>query len=177
MVLFLFLIRKVRDFRLILFLSNYEARGGFGKPKLGASTTLVRGHPLKPLPPANNMEAKEPKKQLKTIGRPKKGANKKDKRISFATTTEEYEQLTTRAAELKITVAEYCHKMVHSGKVVDVYSDVTKKDRAVLYGLANNVNQLAYKANVGNYAGMQESLDNTITKIYAVLDKYYDNLI
>lgn len=123
------------------------------------------------------MEKQEHKAQPKKVGRPKKGANKKDKRISFATTTEEYEKLTTTAAGLKITVAEYCHKMVHSGKVVDVYSDVTKKDRAVLYGLANNVNQLAFKANVGNYSGMQESLDNAITKIYAVLDKYYDNLL
>lgn len=122
------------------------------------------------------MSEKHPEREPNKGGRPKKLTGLKSKTVGFAVSEEAYKDIQKKAEELKISVSEYCFKMVTSGQVVDVYSNVTKKDRATLYGLANNINQLAYKANVGNFEGIRESLDDTIAKIYNVLDKYYESI-
>lgn len=121
------------------------------------------------------MEEQADKKEKNKGGRPPKTSGRKGKTVSIAVSEEDYAAIKLKAAAVQMSVSSYCHQLVMSGKVVDVYSDVTAHDRQVLAGLANNINQLAYKANVGKFEGIEPKLSEALPHIFKILDKYYDS--
>ena len=111
---------------------------------------------------------------------------KRNKNITFRVTDEEYEMVRRRMAQTHITnLRAYLLKQAIDGRVVHIEMESIQECSRLLSSIANNVNQLARKANsVGNvYAndlrGVQESLDRVFEQqdvITAKLTKIIDNI-
>jgi hypothetical protein len=91
---------------------------------------------------------------------------KRNKNITFRVTEQEYEMVRRRIAQTNITnLRAYLLKMAVDGRVIHVEMESIKECSRLLSSLANNVNQLARKANSGGgiYADeirdVQERLD------------------
>ena len=93
------------------------------------------------------MEHKEYRKRNKS-GRPKKGATEKlSYRISVKMVAADYFRLLTRAHEAGVSPSEYMRECYRNGNVQERLSEEHAGYIRQLCGMANNLNQLAHKAN------------------------------
>ena len=108
-----------------------------------------------------------------TNGRPPKRPVKKKKyKITLKMATEEFYSLKAKARLAGITRSEYIRRCIAASIVRQRLSSELMSHLRQLSGMANNVNQIAHKANAMGYARvyqdnlvMTERLDNIIKRI------------
>ncbi|WP_318640070.1 plasmid mobilization protein [Flavobacterium ardleyense] len=85
---------------------------------------------------------------------------KKDTFIKFRITENEKKIISARALESKGTLSEFARFMLTNGEVINI----TKEERKILAGLANNVNQLVKLFHQKQYQpkGLLEELTTTL---------------
>ncbi len=112
-------------------------------------------------------------KNRNTNGRPtKEPAEKKGYKVTLKMATEEYYSLKAKARAAGITRSEYIRKCIKSSIVKQRLSTELMGYIRQLCGMANNINQIAHKANAAGYKevhnnclAMNERLDNVIKQI------------
>ena len=112
-------------------------------------------------------------KNRNTGGRPvKEAAEKKRHKITIKMATDEYGSLKTKALEAGINQSEYIRQCIQTSIVRQHITPELMNHIRQLSGMANNINQIAHKANAAGYPGvhkhclyMNERLDNVISKI------------
>jgi hypothetical protein len=103
-------------------------------------------------------------------GRPaKSAAEKKTYRISLKMATEEYYSLRSKARLAGITLSEYIRHVIVKSEVKQRLSPEHLGYIRQLSGMANNLNQIARKANAAGYTEVQHDCQRMIEEI--------DNLI
>ncbi|MDR0746045.1 MAG: MobC family plasmid mobilization relaxosome protein [Mediterranea sp.] len=106
-------------------------------------------------------------------GRPKKApAEKKGYKVTLKMATEEYFSLKAKAKIAGINHSEYIRRCIRSSVVKQRLTSELMGYIRQLCGMANNVNQIAHKANAAGYSeactdnlAMNERLDNVINLI------------
>lgn len=109
-------------------------------------------------------------KTTKPNGRPVKTATeKRTYRLNLKMSTEEYYTLKSRAQEVKETLSEYARQVLAKGyvqqRITPEVLDLIRK----LSGMANNLNQIARKANAAGYRDIRSE--------YLYLAGKIDNLL
>lgn len=112
-------------------------------------------------------------KNRNTGGRPAKGpAEKKGNKVTIKMAMDEYGSLKTKAHEAGINQSEYIRQCIQVSIVRQRITPELMNHIRQLSGMANNINQIAHKANAAGYPGvhkhclyMNERLDNVISKI------------
>ena len=117
------------------------------------------------------MEHKEYKKRNKG-GRPKKEtAEKLSYRIGVKMAAADYFCLLTRAHEAGISPSEYMRECFRNGHVRERLSEEHAGYIRQLCGMANNLNQLARKANAGGFHDEQWDCKGAVARIHELLTK------
>ena len=117
------------------------------------------------------MEHKEDKKRNKG-GRPKKGATKKLKyRVAVKLATADYYRLLTRAHEAGVSPSEYMRECFRNGHVKGRLSEEHAGYIRQLCGMANNLNQLAHKANAGGFSEARWDCKVAVARIHELISK------
>ena len=94
----------------------------------------------------------EQNKERNKGGRPKKEATEKLKyRVAVKMATADYYRLLTRAHEAGVSPSEYMRGCFRNGHVKERLSEEHAGYIRQLCGMANNLNQLAHKANAGGF--------------------------
>jgi len=112
-------------------------------------------------------------KNRNTGGRPAKApAEKKGYKITIKLDTEEYYTLKAKAREAGINRSEFIRHCIRSSVVKQHLTSEQMGYIRQLSGMANNINQVAHRANAAGYSdvhtqclSMNERLDNVIKKI------------
>ena len=85
-------------------------------------------------------------------GRPTKGAAEKKKyRITVKRTTEDYYTLKGKAKSTGISMSEFVRKVLEKGNVIERLTIEQADFIRKLCGMANNLNQLAHRANADGF--------------------------
>ena len=111
-------------------------------------------------------------KEKKKGGRPPKGATEKLKyRITLKMATADYFALQSKARSTGVSASEYLRGCFQNGYVKErltaEHSDYVRK----LCGMANNLNQLARRANVGGFYGERDDCKVAVARIHELLNK------
>jgi hypothetical protein len=108
---------------------------------------------------------------------------KRNKNITFRVTEQEYEMIRRRMAQTHITnLRAYLLKQAIDGQVIHIEMESIQECSRLLSNIANNVNQLARKANSGGniygdeLRGVQERLDE-VTRQQAVITEKLAKMI
>ncbi len=116
------------------------------------------------------------KEPYKTGGRPpKKSIEKQCRVVSTKLTNLQYYAICKRASEASIPLSDYIRQAILRGKIIP---RLNKQDAEVirqLAGEANNINQLAHKANAGGFALIMQELLKLRTKIVEIINKLSDD--
>jgi len=114
------------------------------------------------------MENREKKK--KQIGRPRKEKEKLSTSINLKLTEEDFKKVKERAEKFGMKATQYAREMVLKGSVKSRFTldelDLIRK----LIGMANNLNQLARKANSIGYKAAEKALFELACDIKKLLD-------
>jgi len=112
-------------------------------------------------------------KNRNTGGRPvKEAAEKKGHKITIKMAMDEYRSLKVKSHEAGINQSEYIRQCIQTSIVKQRLTPELVNYIRQLSGMANNINQIAHKANAAGYPVvhkhnlyMNERLDNVISKI------------
>jgi len=112
-------------------------------------------------------------KNRNTSGRPtKEPAEKKGYKVTIKMATEEYYSLKAKAQSAGVNRSEFIRLCIRSSVVKQHLTSEQMGYIRQLSGMANNVNQIAHKANAAGYGEvhkhclvLNERLDNVIKKI------------
>lgn len=114
------------------------------------------------------MENKERKK--KNIGRPTKEKEKLSTSINLKLTEEDFKKVKEKAEKFGMKATQYAREMTLKGSVKSHFTleelDLMRK----LSGMANNLNQLARKANSIGYKATEKALFELACEIKKLLD-------
>lgn len=117
------------------------------------------------------MEHKEDKKRNKG-GRPKKGtAEKLEYRVAVKLAAADYLRLLTRAHDAGVSRSEYIRECFLNGHVKGRLSEEHAAHVRNLCGMANNLNQLARRANAGGFYGELDDCKVAVARIHELLNK------
>ena len=117
------------------------------------------------------MEYKEDKKRNKG-GRPKKGATEKlTYRVAVKLAAADYFRLMTRAYEAGVSSSEYMRECFRNGHVKGRLSEEHAAHVRNLCGMANNLNQLARKANAGGFYEERDDCKVVVARIHELLNR------
>ncbi|GGH55801.1 mobilization protein [Dyadobacter endophyticus] len=106
-------------------------------------------------------------------GRPKKSAeHKKSERIVFWTTPAKAKEIEERAGKFSLTVSEYCSKIILEVEIVAPFTEEELDLKRSLIGMANNLNQIAYRANAGGIESVAQSATELLGEIKRELKKF-----
>lgn len=112
------------------------------------------------------MEHKEDKKHNKG-GRPKKGATEKlTYRVAVKLAAADYFRLMTRAYEAGVSSSEYMRECFRNGHVKGRLSKEHAAHVRNLCGMANNLNQLAHRANAGGFYEERDDCKVVVARIH-----------
>ncbi len=84
-------------------------------------------------------------------GRPAKDKEKLVRSINLKLTEDDFEAVTQRAAELGMKPTQYARQMTLNGRIKSRYTKEELDLRRKIAGMANNMNQVARKANIGGF--------------------------
>ncbi len=105
-------------------------------------------------------------------GRPKKEtAEKLNYRIGVKMAAADYFRLLTRAYEVGISPSEYMRECFRNGYVQERLSKEHSDYVRQLCGMANNLNQLAHKANAGGFSEARWDCKVAVARIHELLNK------
>ncbi|MCM1034767.1 MAG: MobC family plasmid mobilization relaxosome protein [Paludibacter sp.] len=117
------------------------------------------------------MEHKEDKKRNKG-GRPKKGATEKmTYPVAVKMAAADYFRLLTRAYEAGVSPSGYMRECFQNGHVKERLSKEHSDHVRKLCGMANNLNQLARKANAGGYSEVGWDCKVAVARIHELISK------
>ena len=122
------------------------------------------------------MEYKEDKKRNKG-GRPKKGATEKlTYRVAVKLAAADYFRLMTRAYEAGVSSSEYMRECFRNGHVKGRLSEehagyIHAAHVRNLCGMANNLNQLARRANAGGFYEERDDCKVVVARIHELLNR------
>lgn len=136
-----------------------------------ASVSVYRSaaHPkIIHIPNINNIENKEEHKAKR--GRPEKEKTKLTRSINLKLTEDDYVLLKEKAEKLGMKATQYAREMALKGGIKSRFTleelDLMRK----LSGMANNLNQIAKKANQAGFAKVGIEIIGIITQIKKLLD-------
>ena len=120
-----------------------------GIPKPLAPPPDSRSRGLSRWSPSNQIkETSMIKTEYKKGGRPTKGvAEKKKYRITVKLNTQDYYTLKGKAKSAGVTMREFVRKLLYNGNVIERLTVEQADFIRKLCGMANNLNQLAHRAN------------------------------
>lgn len=105
-------------------------------------------------------------------GRPKKEATEKLKyRIAVKMTAADYFRLLTRSHEAGVSPSEYMRECFRNGHVKERLSEEHAGYIRQLCGMANNLNQLARKANAGGFHDERWDCKVAVARIHELITK------
>jgi Bacterial mobilisation protein (MobC). len=114
------------------------------------------------------MENKEEKKPKR--GRPAKEKEKLNRSINLKLTEKDFDSIQDKAAKLGMKTTQYAREMVLKGRVKSRFSleelDLIRK----ISGIANNLNQIARKANQAGYIMESIEIIGIMSRIKKMLD-------
>ena len=109
--------------------------------------------------------------EYKKGGRPTKGAAEKKKyRITVKLTTEDYYTLKGKAKNAGISMSEFVRKVLAKGYVIERLNIEQADFIRKLCGMANNLNQLAHRANAEGFHVIAPIHKTIIGKIDEILN-------
>lgn len=112
----------------------------------------------------------------KSGGRPAKNRIDKQKRVVSTKLTElQYYAIKKRAGESGLPISEYVRQAVVSAEVTPRLNKQDADTIRKLAGEANNINQLAHKANAGGFAGVAAELMMLKKKIVQIIKQLSDD--
>ena len=139
--------------------------------------------PLAPPPDSRcrGLSRWSPSKQIKEInmakseynkgGRPAKGAAEKKKyRITVKLNTQDYYTLKGKAKSAGVTMSEFVRKVLNKGNVIERLTAEQADFIRKLCGMANNLNQLAHRANAEGFHAIAPFHKIIISKIDEILN-------
>jgi hypothetical protein len=115
-------------------------------------------------------------KNRNTCGRPaKEPAEKKGYKITVKMAENEYGSLKTKALEARINQSEYIRQCIQSSMVKQRITPELVNYLRQLSGMANNINQIAHKANAAGYPGVHKHCLLMIGKLDDIINKIEDD--
>ena len=118
------------------------------------------------------MEHNKKHKERNKGGRPKKEtAEKLSYRISVKMAAADYFRLMTQAHEAGVSPSEYMRECYRNGHVQERLSEEHAGYIRQLCGMANNLNQLAHKANAGGYSEVGWDCKVVVARIHELINK------
>ena len=103
-------------------------------------------------------------------GRPTKSvAEKKGYKVSLKMATEEYYLLKSKARMAGITISEYIRSVIRKSEVIQRLSPEHMGYIRQLSGMANNINQIARKANTDGYAEACNEYKDMIERLDSIV--------
>ncbi|WP_051350403.1 plasmid mobilization protein [Dyadobacter alkalitolerans] len=112
-------------------------------------------------------------KEQQKAGRPKKSMeHKKSERIVFWTTPAKAVEIEEKAGKLNLSVSEYCNKIILEVEIVAPFTEEELNLKRSLVGMANNLNQLAYRANAAGIESVTQSAKELLADIKKELKKF-----
>ena len=109
--------------------------------------------------------------EYKKGGRPTKGAAEKKKyRITVKLNTQDYYTLKGKAKNAGISMSEFVRKVLDKGNVIERLTVEQADFIRKLCGMANNLNQLAHRANAEGFHAVAPFHKNIIIKIDEILN-------
>lgn len=104
-------------------------------------------------------------------GRPTKGAAEKKKyRITVKLNTQDYYTLKSKAKSAGVTMSEFVRKVLNKGNVIERLTVEQADFIRKLCGMANNLNQLAHRANAESFHTVAPFHRIIISKIDEILN-------
>ena len=142
-----------------------------GIPKLLAPPPNSRCRGLSRRSPSNQIkETSMIKTEYKKGGRPTKGAAEKKKyRITVKLNTQDYYTLKGKAKSAGVTMSEFVRKVLDKGNVIERLTVEQADFIRKLCGIANNLNQLAHRANADGFHAVAPFHKTIIGKIDEIL--------
>lgn len=120
--------------------------------------------------PSNQIKKSMIKTEYKKGGRPTKGAAEKKKyRITVKLTTEDYYTLKSKAKSAGISMSEFVRKVLVKGYVIERLTIEQADFIRKLCGMANNLNQLAHRANAEGF--------HTVTPFHKIIIGKIDEIL
>ena len=111
------------------------------------------------------------KTEYKKGGRPTKGvAETKKYRITVKLTTEDYYTLKGKAKGAGVTMSEFVRKLLYNGNIIERLTVELADFIRKLCGMANNLNQLAHRANAEGFQTVAPFHKIIIGKIDEILN-------
>jgi hypothetical protein len=108
-------------------------------------------------------------------GRPKKSAvEKRTYRVNIKMSTEEYYTCKAQSLDVGVTLSEYVRLAISNSKINQRLTPEQLDHIRKLCGMANNLNQIAHKANAAGYDDARSEflfLANKIDNLLNMLDK------
>ena len=118
------------------------------------------------------MEQNKEHKERNKGGRPKKEATEKLKyRVTVKMAAADYFRLVTRAYEVGVPPSEYMRECFRNGHVKERLSEEHAGFIRQLCGMANNLNQLAHKANAGGFHDEKWDCKVAVARIHEMITK------
>ena len=142
-----------------------------GIPKPLAPPPDSRCRELSRWSPSNQIkETSMIKTEYKKGGRPTKGvAEKKKYRITVKLNTQDYYTLKGKAKSAGVTMSEFVRKVLDKGNVIERLTVEQANFIRKLCGIANNLNQLAHRANADGFHAVAPFHKTIIGKIDEIL--------
>lgn len=120
---------------------------------------------------ANNDTVKE--NRLAKGGRPRKAeSNIKNRKIKVSLTDQQYQELLKNAETFKMKPAVYAAHCLVNTRIVAPFTEEELKLKIGLVGMANNLNQLAHKANAAGIESVYDSCRYLLLEIKKELQKF-----
>ena len=143
---------------------------GIPKPLAPPPDSRCRG--LSRWSPSNQIkETSMIKTEYKKGGRPTKGAAEKKKyRITVKLNTQDYYTLKGKAKSAGVTMSEFVRKVLAKGYVIERLTVEQADFIRKLCGMANNLNQLAHRANADRFHVVAPFHKTIIGKIDEILN-------
>ena len=114
--------------------------------------------------------------QDKSGGRPaKKRTDKQKKVVSTKLTELQYYAIKKRAGEAGLCISEYVRQAVVSAEVIPRLNRQDADTIRKLAGEANNINQLAHRANAGGFAMVAVELVKLTNRIVEIINHLSDD--
>jgi hypothetical protein len=112
------------------------------------------------------------KNQNKNGRPPKNITEKKQQKVTVKMTVKEYRTFSFKARMANITMSEYIRRLIHSSEVKQRLSPEHLGYVRQISGMANNLNQIAKRANTAGYSEVHQDcramiiqLDNLVKRI------------
>ena len=106
----------------------------------------------------------------------KGGRHKIEKPLDFVIparfTLQEYEELTKKTKDLKMSKSSYIRSMTLQGTVRNVFTEEEQNAKKQLIGMANNLNQLLKLANTYGVENVMIAVNSHLSEIDKILKKY-----